>query len=181
MPQTPARAIPGVRLEHDHRAHSAGLCASSPTYCWRHHRLERGLAGVRAQALDMVTQRGYSRRSVAHIAAALRGPCFEPLISDHCTDRAVLYAYPRLGVHRRRRRRGSQSRSNCCLSRTSAKTGSCRGPFHLALRKVRAGVCPMSRIGHPCGNPHQGGLFAADLSNGANGAVGSFGSYGILA
>ena len=107
------------------------------------------MAGVRAQALDMVTQRGYSRRSVAHIAAALRGPCFEPLISDHCTDRAVLYAYPRLGVYRRRRRRGSQSRSNCCLSRTSAKTGSCRGPFHLALRKVPAGVCPMSRIGHP--------------------------------
>jgi hypothetical protein len=28
---------------------------------------------------------------------------------------------------------------------------------------------------------NQGGLFAADLSNGANGAVGSFGSYGILA
>src|SRR5216684_6250377 len=34
-------------------------------------RPERGLARVRAQALDMVTQRGYSRRSVAHIAADL--------------------------------------------------------------------------------------------------------------
>src|ERR1022692_3082554 len=67
MPQTPARAIPGVRLEHDHRAH---LSESSVL----HHPLiaggtivssERGLAGVRAQALDMVTQRGYSHRSVA--------------------------------------------------------------------------------------------------------------------
>jgi hypothetical protein len=29
------------------------------------------LAGVRAQALDMVTQRGYSRRSIADIAADL--------------------------------------------------------------------------------------------------------------
>ena len=71
MPQTPARAIPGVRLEPDHRAHlsrsfvlhhpliAGGTIVSS----------ERGLAGVRAQALDMVRQRGYSRRSVAHIAA----------------------------------------------------------------------------------------------------------------
>jgi len=75
---------------------------------------------------------------------------------------------PLLGVHRRRRRRGSQSRSNCCLSRASAKTGSCRGPFHLALRKVPAGVCPMSRIGHPCGNPHQAGL------TGRPGACGHF-------
>ena len=99
----------------------------------------------------------------ARLPADLRGPCFEPLISDRRTDRAVLYVYPRLGVHRRRRR-GSQSRSNCCLSRASAKTGSCRGPFHLALRKVPAGVCPVSRIGHPCGNLHRAGLTGRPLA-----------------
>jgi hypothetical protein len=62
------------------------------------------------------------------------------------------------------KRRGSQSRSNCCLSRASAKTGSCRGPFHLALRKVPAGVCPVSRIGHPCGNLHRAGLTGRPLA-----------------
>src|ERR1022692_52305 len=75
MPQTPARAIPGVRLKHDHRAHLSGSSVL-------HHPLiaggtivssERGLAGARAPALDMVTQRGYSPRSVAHIAAVLPG------------------------------------------------------------------------------------------------------------
>src|ERR1700730_14938891 len=76
MPQTPARAIHGVRLEHDHGAHLSGSCVLSPTtYCRPHHRLARS-AGWRESAhgpLDMVTQRGYSRRSVAHIAADLRG------------------------------------------------------------------------------------------------------------
>jgi hypothetical protein len=73
MPRTPARAIPGVRLEHDYRAYLSGSFVL-------HHPLiaggtivssERGLAGVRAHALDMLKQRGYSRRSVAHIAAVI--------------------------------------------------------------------------------------------------------------
>jgi hypothetical protein len=78
MPQTPVRAISGVRLEHDHGAHPSGPFVP-------HHPLiagrtivssERGLAGVRAQTLDMITQRDYSRRSVAHIAAVR--PKFPP-------------------------------------------------------------------------------------------------------
>ena len=74
MTQSPASAIPGVRLEHDHRAHLSGSFVlhhpliTGRTIVWS----ERALAGVRAQALDMITQRGYSRRSVVRIAA---DPC----------------------------------------------------------------------------------------------------------
>lgn len=60
-------------------------------------------------------------------------------------------AYPRLGVHRRRRRRGlSHDPTAACLE-DRQRLGSCRGPFHPALRKVPASVCPMSRIGHTRG------------------------------
>src|ERR1039457_3600212 len=82
MPQTPAVPFLVCAWNMITEPTQRVFRASSPTYCWRHHRLvgarvgrspctsprPPGLPG----ALDQVTQRGYSRRSVAHIAAVLR-------------------------------------------------------------------------------------------------------------
>jgi hypothetical protein len=70
---------------------------------------------------------------------------------------------PGLGVYRRRLRTGSV-RSDCCPSRAIGKDRCCGGPFRLALQKEHPDVCPVSRIGHPCGNLHRAGLTGRPLA-----------------
>jgi hypothetical protein len=70
---------------------------------------------------------------------------------------------PGLGVYRRRLRTGSV-RSDCCPSRAIGKDRCCVGPFRLALQKEPPDVCPVSRIGPPCGNPHRAGLTGRPLA-----------------
>ena len=54
-------------------------------------------------------------------------------------------------------------RSDCCPSRAIGKDRCCGGPFrralqNRALQKEPPDVCPVSRIGHLCGNLHRAGL-----------------------
>jgi hypothetical protein len=70
---------------------------------------------------------------------------------------------PGLGVYRRRLRTGSV-RSDCCPSRAIGKDRCCVGPFRLALQKEPPDVCPVSRIGPPCGNLHRAGLTGRPLA-----------------
>jgi hypothetical protein len=54
-------------------------------------------------------------------------------------------------------------RSDCCPSRATGKDRCCGGPFrralqNRALKKEPPDVCPVSRIGHLCGNLHRAGL-----------------------
>ena len=55
-------------------------------------------------------------------------------------------------------------RSDCCPSRAIGKDRCCGGPFRLALQKEPPDVCPVSRIGHPCGNLHRAGLTGRPLA-----------------
>jgi hypothetical protein len=139
--------------------------APRPSGSWIVPDLARALCGkvVRSpdlpQRIFMRTRRSSARPNLGgrmRAQSRLSGPCFEPLISDRAPIALFCTPYPWLSVHRRRLR--SQSRSDCCLSRASAKTGCCRGPFRLALRKEPQASVRLSRIGHPFGNPRRAGL-----------------------
>jgi hypothetical protein len=71
---------------------------------------------------------------------------------------------PGLGFHRRRLRTGLSHGLTAARLEPSVKTGCCRGPFRLALLKEPAGVCPVSRTGHPCGTLHRAGLTGRPLT-----------------